>query len=478
MTDLVEKAEAMQIKVWTVKSESASERFSGQGLTNAPELGEMLSRLAPLATASNNSLSHLLEDERLHGTRERDLSAPRPDYYYFKPGSKYLLVEDATAKSRTIMVKEYHYHSGNIEWPVIFSSFLKPHSGMMNTAVPVDKLRERAWALYVDREEYDGEQPPADQIKRSTSLRSLPETARLPTLQPYENASGNSVVLTSNIASTSAANGTPNGQPMGPSLGMTKDRALMQMSKRVQVLKGNARLAAMSRKKEQENSDPLRSGGLARRASTGTVGGKLEGLSTKTFVPQDQLIRMLRLARDPCADEVTYEERVKNREKVDLGLKGRDQDTASGYCENCRLRYQDLSVVSVIPLAPPGSLCFRSDNLFLSTSLQRSTADSPKTTTTSKDWITCSRHYNDRPDRFVKDSTHLAPPIMNRTLTVESAIQLSIQIHRSIGWMMMGCTIPKAKDRDPKWTMRDVMVMRSWLRKTIVIQKARINMRM
>ncbi|KAK4689703.1 regulatory subunit for Cdc7p protein kinase, partial [Tremellales sp. Uapishka_1] len=313
LTDLAQKAEAMNIKVWTVK-----------------KLGEMLSRLLPVASTANDSLSHLLEDERLHGTRERDLSAPRPDYYYFKPGSKFLLVEDATGKHRTVMVKEYTYNlKEGPEWPVLYSGFLRQPIATQSST-PIEKLRERAWSLYVDREEYDGEQPPAEgPLRRSVSLRSIPGTPKLPDSQPYQNASGNSVVLTSNIASTSAANGTPNLPGGLPSLGANKDRAIMQMSKRVQVLKGNARLVA----KTLETAS-------SRRASTGQPMPP-----PKSCMTQDQVVKMLRQAREPAKVEpIPVKERLMNRERVEEGSKGRDQDTAAGYCENCRVRYNDLSV--------------------------------------------------------------------------------------------------------------------------------------
>jgi len=296
----------------------------------------MLGRLAPVEAAiSHDSLHTLLEDEKLHGTRERDLSAPRPDHYYFKPGSKYLLVEDATGKHRTIMVKEYPYsQKDGPQWPTLYEGFLRVSSSMQ-TNTPIEQIRERAWALYVDRVPYEGEQPPAD-LKRSISLRSLPDTPKLPEVQSYQNASGNSVVITSNIASTSNANQSPAFLNGLARLGANKDRAIMQMNKRVQVLKGNARLAAAKRQQTDLDVGPM----PQRRTSMG------QAPPQRTFMTQEQVISMLQQAREPVRErKPTYEERVQNREKVEAGLKGREQDTAAGYCENCRLRYSDLSVV-------------------------------------------------------------------------------------------------------------------------------------
>ena len=113
----------------------------------------MLNKLAPVDNEKHDSLSNLLADEKLNGTRERDLSAPRPDYYYFRPGSKYLLVEDATARHRPVMIKEY---TKELEWPIIHDQFLRlTTSSQLPPSVEHSKnlvrdLRERAWSLYVE----------------------------------------------------------------------------------------------------------------------------------------------------------------------------------------------------------------------------------------------------------------------------------------------------------------------------------------
>ncbi|TXT15995.1 hypothetical protein VHUM_00498 [Vanrija humicola] len=328
VTDLVQKAEKLGIK-----------------------LTDMLDQLAPVGNATGDSLSHLLADEKLHGTRERDFSAPRPDYYYFKPGSKFLLIEDATGRNRPVMVKEYN-SKDHKDWPCIHEHFLRlTSSSCLPTSARSDNivkdLRERALSLYVDRVAFRGEEPPHPTIKRSQSLRDLSLTPSLPEAEPYLKASGNSVVITSAIASTSTANTAPGTFVGGvPQLGANKDRAIMQMSKRVQVLKGNARLAASGKKVADgvENRDPNEAGPstLRRRKSTGM---DAPTPPVKEFLSQNQVVAMLKQLKAPTTmAKPSYDERVRNREHVDAGYKRKDQDTASGYCENCRVRYQDLSL--------------------------------------------------------------------------------------------------------------------------------------
>lgn len=284
----------------------------------------------------------MLAEEKLHGTRERDQSAPRPDYYYFRPGSKYVLIEDATGRNRTVMVKEYTAKEQG--WPVLHEQFLRLTSScsLPRSIKSVDHLhrdlRARAMALYVNHESYNGEEPPAPSLKRSSSMRDF-SIAPMPEELPYVKASGNSVVLTSNIASTSTANNnpTPGGGLVQHPVGK---RGSLQVSKRVEVLKRNMPAS--------RPDSVARLPGLGRRKSmTDTTTGS-SFIASKEFLSQAQVVAMLRQIRAPTnMTKPTYDERVANREMVDAGHKRKEQDTASGYCENCRIRYTDLSVVSV-----------------------------------------------------------------------------------------------------------------------------------
>jgi regulatory subunit for Cdc7p protein kinase len=317
------------------------------------ELGDILDRLAPVGqpTVQNNSLSTLLQDEKIHGTRERDANAPRPDWYYFRTGSKYLLVEDATSKHRTVLVKEYQAQGKAApEYPILYETFLKP-SASAETDVPLHEIRKRAWSLYVDQVPWKGEPVPAS-IQQSTSLKPVVGTPSAPDVQPYHQASGNSVVITSNINSTSTANHSPAFGTNGlPALGANKDRAIMQMSKRVQVLKGNAAARARLGPAITPHHDLL----VNRRNSTASTSTSLQD---RTFLNRQQVVAMLRKQREPAPEDamVTIERRIRNRERVEAGIKGvKEQDTSSGYCENCRIRYEDLSSVSRIRSVSTGA---------------------------------------------------------------------------------------------------------------------------
>lgn len=228
------------------------------------------------------------------------------------------------------------------EYPVLYESFLKRTSSS-ETHVPIDQIRQRAYRLYVDRLPFKGEQPPGP-LKRSTSLLAIPGTPSVPETLPYQHASGNSVVITSNIASTSTANHSPAFVNGVPPLGAGRG-PIMQMSKRVQVLKGNAAKRGPCSLGSENYASKLPTS--AASSSTASTTGL--GRDRKTFMTQDQVVAMLRKQRAPVEYDpaITTERRIRNREKVDAGYRGvKEQDTSSGYCENCRLRFDDLSVVS------------------------------------------------------------------------------------------------------------------------------------
>lgn len=103
--DLVKKAQNFSIKVWDVeKLQSVLDRCQAPPSNVA---------VTPVSTASQHAststkhLSRLLESERLHGTTERDPTQRRHDYVYFSKGSCFVLIEDMRQELATIAALEY-----------------------------------------------------------------------------------------------------------------------------------------------------------------------------------------------------------------------------------------------------------------------------------------------------------------------------------------------------------------------------------
>ena len=242
------------------------------------------------------SLPSLLRDEQLFGTRERDPFVPRADTHYFSPKSCYVLVEDTLGEHRPIVVKEYtkprktedpswpvlwggiegrggfYHYEGE---PIVYPSKQRPRPTPRLNVLAVPSLR-RTLSL--------------DQFhKNSASTKTLDPAQNLKIAgkaDDYIAASGNSQIITSNIASGTS----------------TRSGALSQLGGKGYVDK---RLAVLSRKSIALN---------------GKVGGVVQGKLKRTV-----------------SVDTGLNERVPP---------ARDEPKKPGYCENCRNKYDDFREVS------------------------------------------------------------------------------------------------------------------------------------
>ncbi|KAG4306455.1 hypothetical protein PORY_000443 [Pneumocystis oryctolagi] len=102
--DILIKAHEYDMKIWSF------DKFVNKILR---------SLLDPSLTPNQPKLSHLLYDEKVNGTRERDRTAPREDYVYFK--GPYLFVRDISNIYRPIIIKEWpkppNGRASEGEWP-------------------------------------------------------------------------------------------------------------------------------------------------------------------------------------------------------------------------------------------------------------------------------------------------------------------------------------------------------------------------
>lgn len=372
--------------------------------------------IASSKNQKDTDLSTLLEDERLHGTRERDAMAKRSDWHYFQESSNFLLVEDATGENRPLMYKVYDKPTPvqTPAWPVLYSTFLKPSRDVLNRSPTVrpDQLRERAITLWIKREAYGDEKPPPlkssstlfdhailnkKPVTRSVSLNSVavsdtPRYHREDSITPYAAASGNSVVLTSNIASTTSQrhNHSADFSAHGiPDYG--KDKRIVQMNKRVQLLKGKAS-AQLAEKKQLEArkvlaeqnmtyGEELTQGADAvdgessfieegpssrrRRQDSFSVGGSIstsfpraassldvfgDGNSHRSMdeLVREKVMKILEESRRPYELSMSQIRAMKLASKNKGHIERFDVEgpPKAGYCENCRTKYDSFEEVS------------------------------------------------------------------------------------------------------------------------------------
>ncbi|EST10007.1 Zinc finger, DBF-type [Kalmanozyma brasiliensis GHG001] len=350
--DLLIKAQGFGIKVWQFE-----------------KLQNILMRLMKVSPrdleASTNvkqDLSQMLEKEKVFGSTERDPAAARSTWHYFEKSACYVLVEDATLEYRPIMCTEFQYTREDRAqripppWPMVY--------GQTPGRCPFTYYPPKR---SVPKEE-EGEGPSAPRLSAQLSLRravSLNNMARSnlgPAFRPhvppirtandtrqqdYPMASGNSVSITSNIASTTSNIFTD--QQNGATVGLPQNRRVAELNRRVHTSNAPIRPPRML------HASPASV--LAGSAASG-VGIRRDGGSPLPGSP---------LPGSPAAQRGDAEQGASVRRMLGLEDKERRVDTTipgagsglqrsvstsavnkpasakkPGYCENCRAKYEDF----------------------------------------------------------------------------------------------------------------------------------------
>lgn len=145
---LVVQAVGLGKKIWTT---AKLESVLGRCL-DAPPVSSYrplaIQSVPQLQTISNQRvLSRLLQSERLHGTSERDPSQKRHDFRYFSRSTYFLLVEDMRQELATIAAQEYpipKVREGapppKVPWPVLHC-----HPKSRSPFVAFDEKEKRRW---------------------------------------------------------------------------------------------------------------------------------------------------------------------------------------------------------------------------------------------------------------------------------------------------------------------------------------------
>lgn len=360
------KAQNLGVKIWSLEKahKVLTELLDGNSPTKP-------------AASKNPSLPHLLRAEALSGiTYERDPDVDRPDYYYFPQRSYHLLVEDATGEHRTVIAKEYERprRGDAAEWPILFGGVEgRPAFGSREQAVPPLPKQQQQQQMQAQQRKKAQKAaakagnvplaakttnpmlaPPAPPavgggLRRSASVNSFnkrlaevmvndlrhqgagndstavgdtsanevsaikthAERAQEQDVDEYVAASGNSQPVTSNIASVTSgaplsnANGTHNNARA--CAGVMLDARLAQLNKR-QVLVNKIGLSGQQTLQHRMLKEKPVPGKLA--AARQRISAVQEGLKNS----------------NPARP---------------------NEPAKPGYCENCRVRYDDFKEVSI-----------------------------------------------------------------------------------------------------------------------------------
>lgn len=266
------------------------------------------------------SLPSLLRDEQLYGTRERDPFVPRTDTHYFPSNKYYLLVEDSTGEHRPIVAKEYDKPRKHEDpsWPVLWGG-IEGRTGFYRydgeityerrippppPAAPQATANNAAASTGKSGYGSTAARAIAPNLRRAVSLQNVAREqagrvdvggAHHGRRDSFMAASGNSQIITSNIASatsTAARSGAAQASRFGVNGGLV-DKRLAVLSNRTVSVAGSGLAGGVARVKRM---------GMQRSVS---VDGGLHAL------------------RAPAAAV-------------------RDEPKKPGYCENCRIKYDDF----------------------------------------------------------------------------------------------------------------------------------------
>ncbi|KAI0087943.1 Dfp1/Him1, central region-domain-containing protein [Irpex rosettiformis] len=163
--ELVKKANSFGMKIWPVdKLKSVIDRCAPSTLVASTSTSLIARSGQP---TRERSLTRLLESERLHGTSERDPTQKRHDFIYFPKNSYFVLVEDIRQELQTIVALEYPIMKSRDgkekgSWPVLYCDHRT-----RNPFFPYDEKEERRIEK-AERAEHEREQELA---RRKAKLR-------------------------------------------------------------------------------------------------------------------------------------------------------------------------------------------------------------------------------------------------------------------------------------------------------------------
>lgn len=244
--DVVSKALEYKMRVWnTEKFWSTMSTLLGQDLNDD-------------TTRSRQDLAQMLRNEKIHGTSERDVTAPRDDMYYFDKRSIYIFVGDATQEHRPIMNFEFDQSKLDLEnppWPKLYG---EEEGRCPFTKMDPERRRRRQQrrlameeqAAERARQEHEMREQQLNAHREKTYRRSVshstvallqsatPDPCPTPTedrfreASPYALASGNSVSCASHM--TSMATTGSQAMTRGGGAGLApQDRRVTQLTRRV-----------------------------------------------------------------------------------------------------------------------------------------------------------------------------------------------------------------------------------------------------
>ncbi|EPQ57429.1 hypothetical protein GLOTRDRAFT_74212 [Gloeophyllum trabeum ATCC 11539] len=340
---VVLKAVDFGIKIWdTVKLQSVLERCLAPLASSTTASRPQLLQPATGMSRTGRDLQRLLLTERLRGTTtERDPTQKRHNYQYFSKSSYFLLVEDMKQELATIHALEYTISKGKdgVErgaWPILYC-----HPRARGPFVEYNEKEQRRWEKAQLAEKEDAKerecvkaklrrerkkeqmqvQPRQGDLRRTVSMNNLHRRVTNPELGfdellDWKGDNSGSVNASGYLASTGAYIAAS-----GNSVNITSTAGTTSMaSGPLQTLQ----LPAALRDRLEQQVTTSRRVTAANNGNTADANGKLGDMGPPLSIPE----RRAQLK--------------KSRSTSTLRLPKRDEKSKPGYCESCRVKFEDF----------------------------------------------------------------------------------------------------------------------------------------
>ncbi|KAK2467783.1 hypothetical protein APHAL10511_000078 [Amanita phalloides] len=331
---LVSKALSFGIKIWTTaKLDSVLNRC----LENALGARTLANQLT---SNSQRALTRLLQSERIHGISERDPTQKRHDFHYFSKSSYFVLVEDLQQELATVTAHEYEIpksRDGKTPWPVLYC-----HPCARGPFLPFDEKEKKRWEKQQQTEKNRKDENDKKRIlcaqtltrkvvaevhakrsgdlRRSISLGNLHRRASYPLPGPQEGCLVDGDMESNNASGYLASAG-----------GMTYVAA-----------SGNSISIASTTGTTSTTGYPLRNTQLS-----STLSGRIRQqvlTSRRLSISMEKNNSGLKDGLMGPPNKVPIRQAVlrKSKSTNTLRLPKRDEGSKPGYCESCRVKFDDF----------------------------------------------------------------------------------------------------------------------------------------
>jgi regulatory subunit for Cdc7p protein kinase len=360
MFDVLAEVIKQDKKIWnTTKLDSVLTRLLVDSPT--PPKSNIWSRPSAI-TNPQRSLTRLLQSERVHGTLERDPTQKRHDFRYFSRGSKFVLVEDMRQQLATIAAHEYNIPSkgregSKVPWPVLHC-----HPRSRGPFIAYDEREKRRWEKLQQNDveqkeervehrnklkqmeamkrkaEADVHATRTGDLRRSVSMNNLRRRAGVPTGGPHDEY----------LVDLDADGDMPDSANASGYLASGAGSGYMAAS-------GNSVRITSTTGTTSNAGHPLRNVQL----SSALSGRMKQQIVTSRKFPSaivDKHQNEKALMGPPAIPERQPTLR-KSRSTNTLKLPKREEGSKPGYCESCRMKFEDFKNVChpISPYAPHGN---------------------------------------------------------------------------------------------------------------------------